>query len=120
MLNAQERSELRRAMLSYRQQKPIYIVHSPGDEELFGGCVSAGRGFAHITPTGDLTPCPVTDVATHNLAKTSLRDGLASKLFEEIRQNADILETGDTPCALLAHRKELEELAKKVGARPIA
>jgi MoaA/NifB/PqqE/SkfB family radical SAM enzyme len=116
MLTPKERSEFRNAILSYREHKPIYIVHSPGDEELFGGCVSAGRGFAHITPSGDLTPCPVSDVATHNLGSSSLREGLASRLFEEIRASSDLLETGDTPCALFAHQKELEELARKVGA----
>jgi len=116
MLTPAERAEFRRTMLSYREHKPIYIVHSPGDEELFGGCVSAGRGFAHITPSGDLTPCPVSDVATHNLGASSLREGLASPLFAKIRESADMLETGDTPCALFAHQKELDELARKVGA----
>jgi len=116
MLDAKERLAFRSCMVSYREKKPIYIVHSPGDEELFGGCVSAGRGFAHITPEGDLTPCPVSDVATHNLTKGSLRDGLASPLFEQIRQSKDLLETGDTPCALFAHPKELDDLALRVGA----
>jgi MoaA/NifB/PqqE/SkfB family radical SAM enzyme len=116
MLTAEERSDFRRAMLSYRDRKPIYIVHSPGDEELFGGCVSAGRGFAHITPSGDLTPCPVSDVATHNLAASTLREGLASRLFKEIRDRSGLLETGDTPCALFTHQKELDEIARTVGA----
>jgi len=116
MLTPEERSAFRGTMLSYRERKPMYIVHSPGDEELFGGCVSAGRGFAHITPSGDLTPCPVSDVATHNLVTSSLRDGLASPLFKEIRESGDMLETGDTPCALFTHQKELDELARRVGA----
>jgi MoaA/NifB/PqqE/SkfB family radical SAM enzyme len=116
LLKAQDRTEFRSCMVSYRDKKPIYIVHSPGDEELFGGCVSAGRGFAHVTPEGDLTPCPVTDVATHNLTKGSLRDGLASPLFEQIRQSEGLLEPGDTPCALFAHPKELDDLAQRVGA----
>jgi len=116
MLTPAERADFRNAMLTYREEKPIYIVHSPGDEELFGGCVSAGRGFAHVTPSGDLTPCPVSDVATHNLGTSSLREGLASPLFEEIRASSDMLETGDAPCALFAHQKELDELARKVGA----
>ncbi|MHA1277745.1 MAG: hypothetical protein ACTSQ8_11175 [Candidatus Helarchaeota archaeon] len=57
------------------QTKQIFLLHSPGDEEYMGGCVSAGRGFAHITPMGDLTPCPVSNIATHNLTKASLREG---------------------------------------------
>jgi len=116
MLTPEERAKFRAAMMSYREQSPIYIIHSPGDEELFGGCVSAGRGFAHITPAGDLTPCPVSDVATHNLTRATLRDGLASPLFREIRECKDLLETGDSPCALFSHPDELSELAKRVGA----
>ncbi|UCH87959.1 MAG: radical SAM protein [Thermoplasmata archaeon] len=116
MLTAAERAEFRAKILSFRKNKPIYIVHSPGDEEFFGGCVSAGRGFAHITPSGDLTPCPVSNIATHNLTKSSLTEGLASPLFKEICANEHLLENGDTPCALFAHPKEVDELAKAVGA----
>ncbi|UCE75240.1 MAG: radical SAM protein [Methanomassiliicoccales archaeon] len=116
LLAREERARFRNQMLEYRDKKPIYIVHSPGDEEYFGGCVSAGKGFAHITPVGDLTPCPVSNIATHNLATSTLREALASPLFEEIRQNEHLLETEGLPCALFAHPKELEDLAKTVGA----
>lgn len=115
MLNAEERAEFRSRILSYRATKPIYIIHSPGDEEYFGGCVSAGRGFAHITPAGDLTPCPVSNIATHNLTTATLRDGLASPLFRRIRES-EYLENGSTPCALFAHPQEVDELAKAAGA----
>lgn len=116
MLTKEERTQFRSQMLNYRSTKPIYIVHSPGDEEFFGGCVSAGRGFAHVTPRGDLTPCPVSNLATHNLTTATLRDGLASQLFKKIRESKHLLETRDTPCALFAHPKELDELAREVGA----
>jgi len=116
MLTPEERTEFRVQMLNYRETKPIYIVHSPGDEEYFGGCVSAGRGFAHVTPTGDLTPCPVSNIATHNLTTATLQEGLASPLFEEIRENEHLLETEGMPCALFAHPQEVDALAKSVGA----
>ena len=116
MLTPQERTEFRKQILRYRQSKPLYIIHSPGDEELFGGCVSAGRGFAHVTPSGDLTPCPVSNVATHNLTTASLREGFASPLFTKIRENEALLENEGTPCSLFAHPKEVQELAKSVNA----
>jgi MoaA/NifB/PqqE/SkfB family radical SAM enzyme len=116
LLTKEERVGFRNQILEYRTKKPIYIVHSPGDEEYFGGCVSAGKGFAHITPSGDLTPCPISNIATHNLATSTLREALASPLFKEIRQNEQLLETEGLPCALFAHPKEFEELAKTVGA----
>jgi MoaA/NifB/PqqE/SkfB family radical SAM enzyme len=116
VLTKEERTRLRARMLEYRDSKPFYLIHSPGDEEAFGGCVSAGRGFAHITPAGDLTPCPVSDVATHNLERSSMKEALASRLFARIREDGHLLESGDTPCALFAHPVELEALAREVGA----
>jgi MoaA/NifB/PqqE/SkfB family radical SAM enzyme len=116
MLTEEERTEFRTQILRYRKNKPIYIVHSPGDEEYFGGCVSAGRGFAHVTPSGDLTPCPVSNVATHNLSTATLREGFASPLFTKIRESEGLLENEGTPCSLFAHPKEVEELAKSVNA----
>ncbi|PVX25494.1 MAG: radical SAM protein [Candidatus Bathyarchaeum sp.] len=116
MLTKEERQEFREQILRYRETKPIYIIHSPGDEELFGGCVSAGRGFAHVTPAGDLTACPVSNVATHNLTTATLREGFTSPLFTKIRENEQLLENEGTPCSLFAHPKEVAELAKSVDA----
>jgi len=116
ILTPEERSQFRERILQYRETKPIYLIHSPGDEEFFGGCVSAGRGFAHVTPKGDLTPCPVSNIATHNLTESTLREGLASELFKEIRDNDHLLEVEGTPCALFSHPDEVDELAKAVGA----
>ncbi len=69
-----------------------------------------------MTPGGDLTPCPVSNIATHNLSGKTLREGLASDLFVAIRENEYLLETEGTPCALFAHPKEVSELAESVGA----
>jgi len=116
MLTNEESKEFREQVLQYRETKQIFLVHSPGDEEYMGGCVSAGRGFAHITPLGDLTPCPVSNIATHNLTKNTLREGLNSKLFKIIRESEHLLETNGSPCALFSHSKEVNALVKKVKA----
>jgi len=116
LLKPEERREFRAQVLKFRSTEPIFIIHSPGDEEYFGGCVSAGRGFAHVTPVGDLTPCPVSNIATHNLTNSTLREGLASPLFKEICKNEHLLETEGMPCALFAHPEEVSALAKLVGA----
>ncbi|MDP2901037.1 MAG: hypothetical protein Q8O47_08720, partial [Candidatus Bathyarchaeota archaeon] len=79
-------------------------------------CVSAGRGFAHVTPRGDLTPCPVSNLATHNLSKSTLREGLSSPLFSRLRES-DLLNSGHaTACALASRQDEVEEIARSVGA----
>jgi MoaA/NifB/PqqE/SkfB family radical SAM enzyme len=116
MLTIEEREQFRHHVLHYREDNPIFIIHSPNDEEFFGGCVSAGRGFVHVTPAGDLTACPVSNLATHNLQTSSLKHGLASPLFKKIRENGHIQESHDLPCALLSHHDEVLALAKSVGA----
>jgi MoaA/NifB/PqqE/SkfB family radical SAM enzyme len=116
MLLKEEREEFRNKVLKFKETKKMLIIHSPGDEESFGGCVSAGRGFAHITPYGDLTPCPIANIATHNLKNSTLLEALQSDLFEKIRSEENLLEKSEGPCALFEKYKEVEELRKRVGA----
>jgi len=116
LLAPEQRREFRAQILKFRKIKPIFIIHSPGDEEKYGGCISAGIGFAHINAQGDLTPCPVSNIATHNLTNSSLREGLGSPLFKEICKNEHLLETEGMPCALFAHPDEVSNLAQLVGA----
>jgi MoaA/NifB/PqqE/SkfB family radical SAM enzyme len=115
-LDSVQRKAFREQVLKFKDEKQLFIIHSPGDEELFGGCVSSGKGFAHINSLGDLTPCPVSDIATHNMRKSTLKEGLASPLFVELRENGHVLENTDGPCALFEHQEEVEALRKKLGA----
>lgn len=118
VLTNEQRIEFRKVVVEYRNRMTggAYIIHSPGDEETLGGCVSAGRGFAHVNPSGDVTACPVSALATHNLRKATLREALASPLFSMIRENGHLLETEGHPCGLSAHAAELEAMAQSLGA----
>ena len=117
-LSLEQRVRFRQTVVEYRDRMTggAYIIHSPGDEETLGGCVSAGVGFAHVNPSGDLTACPVSPLATHNLKTSTLREALASPLFTMIRENKHLLETEGHPCGLSAHALELEEMARGLGA----
>jgi len=118
LLTPEQRSRFRETVVQYRDRATggAYIIHSPGDEETLGGCVSAGRGFAHVNPSGDVTACPVSALATHNVRTSNLREALASPLFAMIRENGHLLETEGHPCGLSAHAAELESMAKGLGA----
>jgi MoaA/NifB/PqqE/SkfB family radical SAM enzyme len=108
----------RETVLRYRSRETgaAYLVHSPADEEFFGGCVSAGRGFAHVTPTGDVTACPFSALATHNVSTSTVSEALAGSFFTMIRNNGPMLETHDHPCALSANADKLESMAARLGA----
>ena len=69
-----------------------------------------------MNPSGDVTACPVSALATHNVRTSNLRDALASPLFTMIRENAHLLETEGHPCGLSAHAAELETMTKGLGA----
>ena len=118
LLTEEQRTRFRKTMVEYRDRaiRGAFIIHSPGDEETLGGCVSAGRGFAHVNPSGDVTACPVSALATHNVRTSNLRDALASPLFTMIRENAHLLETEGHPCGLSDHAAELETMTKGLGA----
>ncbi|MDI6868797.1 MAG: radical SAM protein [Coprothermobacterota bacterium] len=116
MLSPEEQAQFRQKVLEYRQKKRIFLIHSPGDEEYAGGCVSAGRGFAHVTPKGFVTPCPVSNFSIHNLLDTTLKEALSSDFFKLIRENEKLLEPDGSPCALFAHSEEVQKLAASVGA----
>ena len=117
-MTEEQRSRFRKTVVEYRDRMSggAFIIHSPGNEEALGGCVSAGRGFAHVNPGGDVTACPVSALATHNVRTSNLRDALASPLFTLIRDNVHLLETEGHPCGLSAHAAELETMAKGLGA----
>ena len=117
-LTGEQRTRFRQVVVEYRDRMTggAYIIHSPGDEETLGGCVSAGRGFVHVNPSGDVTACPVSALATHNLRKSNLEEALASPLFAMIRENGHLLETEGHPCGLSAHAEELEKMAEGLGA----
>lgn len=87
----------------------IYIAF-PGDEEIFGGCLSSGRGFVHVNPQGELEPCPFAPYSDTDLRDMSLREALGSKLLKEIRENHHMLEETSGGCALWRNREWVKEL----------
>ncbi len=117
-LTAEQRVRFRETVVRYRNRKTggAYIIHSPADEEALGGCVSAGRGFAHVNPVGDVTACPVSALATHNVRTSTLHQAFASPLFAMIRADGHLLETQGHPCALFANADKLERMAAGLGA----
>ncbi|MDF2842722.1 MAG: putative Fe-S oxidoreductase [Herbinix sp.] len=82
----------------------------PGDEEQYGGCLATGRGFAHISASGALEPCPFASYSDRNICDISLLDALRSPLLKEIRNNSDKLHEGVGGCALRQQGEWLQSL----------
>jgi MoaA/NifB/PqqE/SkfB family radical SAM enzyme len=75
-------------------KKPFMTVSLPGDEEAFGGCLAAGRGFIHIADDGSLEACPFAPFSDSNAGAVGLAAALDSPLMREIRsRHAELTET---------------------------
>jgi MoaA/NifB/PqqE/SkfB family radical SAM enzyme len=89
----------------------IVFVAFPGDEEALGGCLAAGRGFFHISPTGDAEPCPFSPFSDTSLKTSSLRDALHSPLFRKLTLGGYMQGEHLGGCTLFGQEEEIRRLA---------
>lgn len=89
---------------------PALFIPFPGDEEQYGGCLAAGRGFVHVSAGGDVEPCPFAPFSDTNLKDVSLKDALTSGFLSKVRENHHLLKEGDGGCALWHNREWLAGL----------
>jgi MoaA/NifB/PqqE/SkfB family radical SAM enzyme len=87
------------------------FIAFPGDEEQFGGCLAAGRGFLHVAWDGSLEACPFAPFSDANVRTSSLRDALSSDLMRKIRGLHGQLVEGKGGCALWSSKDIVGRLA---------
>ena len=92
------------------KQYPALFIPFPGNEEEFGGCLAAGRGFINVSAEGALEPCPFAPFSDTNLKTTTLKNALASQFLSQVRANHHLLKEGEGGCALWNNREWLQEL----------
>jgi MoaA/NifB/PqqE/SkfB family radical SAM enzyme len=97
----------------FREKFSALFISVPGDERDFGGCLSAGRGFVHISAQGDLEPCPFAPYSDTNLRESSLKEALQSEFLTAVRENNNQLKEGKGGCALWREREWLKSLLKE-------
>jgi MoaA/NifB/PqqE/SkfB family radical SAM enzyme len=110
-----EQREMTAARLeAYRARHPALFISVPGDEEQFGGCLSAGRGFIHLSAEGNVEPCPFVPYSDTSLREMSLREALQSDFLRRIRESEDLKETGGG-CSLWSRSEWLKEMLAASG-----
>jgi len=112
LLTDEQRASLPTLKNSLRSQFPALFVAVPGDEEEIGGCLSAGRGFVHISAEGNVEPCPFVPYSDTNLKDSSLKDALQSEFLKTIRENREQLSETEGSCALWTNRDWVRSLLK--------
>ena len=94
VLSAAQRERLKRLPAELASVLRGLFIAFPGDEEPYGGCLAAGRGFIHVSASGRLEPCPFAPFSDMSLRQTSLREALASPLLAAIRDaHSELVET---------------------------
>jgi MoaA/NifB/PqqE/SkfB family radical SAM enzyme len=110
-LTPEQKNRLLEARNSFREKFKAMFIALPLDEDEIGGCLSAGRGFVHISSEGNVEPCPFIAYSDTNLRNLSLREALQSKMLKTIRDNHDELKEIHG-CALWEKREWVQSLAK--------
>jgi MoaA/NifB/PqqE/SkfB family radical SAM enzyme len=110
ILTDQQRVTVPDLMDSLRREFPGVFLAFPGDEEEFGGCLSAGRGFIHVSPEGNLEPCPFAPYSDTNLRDMTLKEALKSDFMKKIRENHQELTETNGGCALWEKREWVQSL----------
>jgi MoaA/NifB/PqqE/SkfB family radical SAM enzyme len=112
-ISREQRNEMIKTLDVLRNELPGLFIAFPGDEEQYGGCLAAGRGFVHVNPQGRLEPCPFAPYSDSDLNKVSLKEALSSELLRAIREHHDKLTETSGGCALWQEREWVRSLLQK-------
>lgn len=110
VLSKADKKRLNEFSITNSGKYPALFIPFPGDEEQYGGCLAAGRGFVHVSAGGDVEPCPFAPFSDTNLKNVSLKSALTSGFLAKVRENHHLLKEGDGGCALWHNRAWLADL----------
>lgn len=114
VLTDAQRSRLAGMAAELTAKYPALFVVLPGDEESYGGCLAAGRGFIHVSAKGDVEPCPFAPYSDINIKNSSLKDAInKSMLLAKIRENHHSLVESEGGCALWTNREWVQGLLRQ-------
>ncbi len=111
----EQRKGLPDCLEKLRERLPALYVSLPGDEERYGGCLAAGRGFIHVSSTGNIEACPFAPFSDSNILNTPLSEALNSALMSRIRESHHLLKESAGGCTLWENREWVEEQIQKPG-----
>jgi MoaA/NifB/PqqE/SkfB family radical SAM enzyme len=115
-LTPAQQLEARKFVVEMRAKKPIIIIDAYYDGEGQALCPAATGFTHHISPWGDIEPCPIIQFATESIHDAKpLRETLNdSEFLRDFRQLAASATRG---CIVLERPDLLKQLVEKHGAR---
>lgn len=113
VLTSSQKEALQATIRKSNRKFPALFLSFPGDEDAYGGCLAAGRGFVHVSPSGDLEPCPAAPYSDTNLTAIPFKEALRSRLLRRLRETPEVLTESSGGCALRANRAWVEEILSR-------
>jgi len=117
----EDRELRRRAVLRWRNEKPIVAYDFWNDGPLVGGCIAGGR-YLHIIYNGDVEPCVFVHFAKDNIKNKSLKEILTSPFFKAIQKRQPYMDKDEKepnhlrPCMIIDHPNVLRDVIRETGA----
>ena len=115
-LSPQQQRRVRQFVVDTRVEKPIGVVDAYYNHEGVALCPAATGISHHISPWGDVEPCPIVQFATESIHEPrSLRDTfIGSEFLSDFREMAASSTRG---CIVLERPDLIEQLVEKHSAR---
>ena len=113
ILTHEQKQNLPGMLTGLNQKYPALFLGFPGDEAYYGGCLAAGRGFVHVSPSGDLEPCPAASYSDANLTEMPLKEALRSRFLQRLRDMPEVLTESAGGCALHENQVWVREILSK-------
>ncbi|OAT85767.1 radical SAM protein [Desulfotomaculum copahuensis] len=118
MVTPEQRAYLAERIPYIRTHKPIQIGDFWNDGEITRGCIAGGREYFHINAAGEVEPCAFVHFAVDNINQKSLREVLASPLFEAYQKRQPFHGNYLRPCPIIDVPQALREIVAESGAHP--
>jgi MoaA/NifB/PqqE/SkfB family radical SAM enzyme len=112
-LSEEQIERLARVKEQLMKELPALYIVMPGEEKKYGGCLAAGRGFVHISASGDVEPCPFAPYSDINIMSTDLEEALESSFLSRIRMNHELLKESEGGCALWENSEWVEAVLSR-------
>jgi len=115
-LTPEQQLKARRFVVEMRVRKPIAIVDAYYDGQGNALCPAATGFTHHISPWGDIEPCPVIQFATDSIHdERPLSETIGKSEF--LRDFRKLASTSTRGCIILERPDQLQQLVEKHGAR---
>jgi len=114
--NPEQRASVSRRTRQIREEDHLNVVDFSNDGHLVGGCVAAGRQYAHINSRGDVEPCAFCHYSDSNIRSKTLLESLKSPFFTAFRKGQPFNDNPLRPCPILDNPEKILHAVNSTGA----